>query len=46
MTSPIAAVARAATRQVAARVGAKGTPWAWSAGMPAKDRIAGFTKMM
>ena len=46
MTSPISAVAMAATRQVAASVGAKGTPCGWSAGMPAKERIAGFTKMM
>ena len=46
MTSPIAAVASAATRHVAASVGAKGTPWARSAGTPTKERIAGFTKMM
>jgi hypothetical protein len=41
----MAAVDRAATRHVAARVGANGGP-ALSAGTPAKERIAGFTKMM
>jgi hypothetical protein len=46
VTRPIAAVASAATRHVAASVGANGTPWAWSGGMPANDRMAGFTKMM
>jgi hypothetical protein len=36
----------AATRQVAARVGPKGTPTDWRAGTLAKERIVGFTKMM
>jgi hypothetical protein len=42
----MAAVITAATRQVAARVAANGGPWPCSAGTPAKERMAGFTKMM
>ena len=46
MTSPITIVSTPATRQVAAWVAANDGPWPCSGGMPAKDRIAGFTKMM
>ncbi len=42
----MAMVSAPATRQVAAWVAANAGPWPARGGMPANERIAGFTKMM